>query len=763
MLKRQKTNRILATILTIALCLSMSLSVNASIAPPVEGNRDYSPSTVGMFDQGYWNLILAPGADETKMNFSWHSSRSVTTVGIGFQKRDDASTYQFIAGTTRNNVSTDAGDAEHRNTRTYQVNNVTISGLEPGTTYDYVLIQDSAVSDFFSFTTVNPNRFSFYAMSDIQIGVDSSNIPYGQVRTNVNGLGDQFRNHEFHTENWKAALSIARRISPHAAFIMSAGDQVEAVGTQNGTFSVYQGEYDLFASANQLSSLPIVSSIGNHDFHPMFLDHFNFPQNSENFNQFGTGNGVEFDYWFRHGNTFFLVMSVNAHSDADYTMSATRRAKIVEWASQNDDATWKIAMFYYPPYSVYRAESDAAKAAVRNAFNPLLEEIGIDLVINGHCHSYNRTHHINGGTGEAIGEPLKTQYWVDPTDGSVHYGEFGDDNANQGAGNSAGTAPEAGGFNPNWNVTGTKGYTTVLNPTGIVYFTLSTPSGSKFYATNAGPEAREGGGNPRIHSANFQHQTELPHISVIDITENTLTFTTYQIEGRAGNSLIQAFPGDSLPGGTSQRVNNATTPANGSRINSSNDVSLVDSYTIIKTDTPSENVTAAEILAYLAQEVDLTNVADAVDSANDVVTRAMFIAELYNLEGSPSARGAERFSDVSVGDWYYSAVQWAASNGIVAGVGDNRFIPTRPITRQEIAIVLNNYATFKNHSLVESRPAPTFADSSQIKAWAMAPVLKLYQAGLFTVENNRFMPYGTSTRSEVLQLLDDYRSLIAGR
>ena len=480
MLKHQRTSKTLAIILTISLLAALTTSVLAGFTPPVEGDRDYSPSTVGVFDRGYWNLILSPGADESKMNFSWHSERNVQSVGIGFQKRGEADTYKFVAGTTRDNVATGVGDEEHWNTRTYQVNNVTLTGLEPSTTYDYVLVQDSAVSDFFSFTTTNPNRFSFYAMSDIQIGADSSNIPYGQVRSNVNGLGDQYRNHEFHTENWKASLNIARRIAPHASFIMSAGDQVEAVGTQNGTFSVYQGEYDLFASAAELSSLPIATSVGNHDFHPMFLDHYNVPQNSENFNLFGTGNGVEFDYWFRHGNTYFLVLSVNAHSGADYTMSATRRAKIVEWSAQNDDATWKIATFHYPPYSVYRAETDANKAAVRNAFNPLLEEIGIDLVINGHCHSYNRTHHINGGDGEAIGEPLKTQYWVDPSDGSMHYGEFGDDNSNQGAGNSTGTAPEAGGFNPAWNSTGKNGYTTVLNPNGIVYITLSTPPALSF-------------------------------------------------------------------------------------------------------------------------------------------------------------------------------------------------------------------------------------------------------------------------------------------
>ena len=301
-----------------------------------------------------------------------------------------------------------------------------------------------------------------------------------------------------------------------------------------------------------------------------------------------------------------------------------------------------------------------------------------------------------------------------------------------------------------------------MNPTGIVYFTLSTPTGAKFYATNAGPDAREGGGNPRAHSARFQHQTELPHFSVIDITENTLTFTTYQIEGQAGNSLIQAFPGDNLPGGTSQRVNNATTPANGSRITAQNDISLVDSYTIIKTDKPSDTVTPAEILAYLAQEVATSNIPETTGGDNEVVTRAMFVAELYNLDGNPAVSGSERFSDVVASEWYYNAVQWASSIGITSGVGDGRFVPTRPITRQEMAVALYNYAAFKGYEIPETRPAAVFTDSNRIHEWAATPVRALYQAGLFSVVNNEFLPHGTSTRAEVSLLFENVRRLLAG-
>ena len=642
--------RIVAIIVSLAMCASLIPSVSGTTwnQAPQSGDRDYSPLTVGMFDQEYWNLLLAPGADQSKMNFSWHSDRSVDDIGIGFQERNNAATYTFVSGVTKENTLTTAGTAAQRSVRSYQINNVTLDGLKPATTYDYVLIQDGAPSEFFSFTTADPNNFSFYAMADIQIGADSGNRPHGESR-----------NHEFHTQNWRAALSIARRIAPHGAFIMSAGDQVEAVGTQNATLAVYQGEYDLFTSPKQLSGLPIAPSVGNHDFHPMVLDHYNVPQNDANFNQFGTTNGVEFDYWFRHGNTFFLVLTVQGASSATWSggaNGATRFAKVREWATANEDATWKIAMFHYPPYSIYRADNDSGKSAVRNAFTPVLDEIGIDLVINGHCHNYNRTHHISGGTGSGLGTPILEQNWVDRKDGTVHEGEFGDQGVNQGAGGAGGTG---------WNDLGKKGFDAVLNPEGAVYFSLSTPSGSKFYHTNG--TSGSGGGNPRVHSAKFNHQSELPHFSVIDVTENTVTFTTYQIEGKAGSSLGTGSGGSApLPGGTGTGT---TTPANVAQISAENGVSLVDTYTIIKCDCVLNggralcSCTEADILTYLGQEPAFAHIPSVeADGGNETDVKVSLIPQEQDIDDV-------RYDvEITWGDmeFYYDATEgveeWAASD-----------------------------------------------------------------------------------------------------
>ena len=70
-------------------------------------------------------------------------------------------------------------------------------------------------------------------------------------------------------------------------------------------------------------------------------------------------------------------------------------------------------------------------------------------------------------------------------------------------------------------------------------------------------------------------------------------------------------------------------------------------------------------------------------SPEDGLTRAMLVTILYRMEGSPEA-GASEFTDVPAGTWYTNGVAWAASNGVVTGVGNGRFAPNDKLTRDII-------------------------------------------------------------------------------
>ena len=141
---------------------------------------------------------------------------------------------------------------------------------------------------------------------------------------------------------------------------------------------------------------------------------------------------------------------------------------------------------------------------------------------------------------------------------------------------------------------------------------------------------------------------------------------------------------------------------------------------------------------------------------NDSMTRAMFVTVLHNLEGRPAPSGQARFTDVAVTAWEHDSVQWAAENGIVSGIGGGLYAPSQAITRQEMAVMLSNYADYKGVGLPALRDMPSFADSADIAEWARTAVERLARAGVISGDNNLIMPRKEASRAEVAQVFMNF-------
>ena len=83
---------------------------------------------------------------------------------------------------------------------------------------------------------------------------------------------------------------------------------------------------------------------------------------------------------------------------------------------------------------------------------------------------------------------------------------------------------------------------------------------------------------------------------------------------------------------------------------------------------------------------------------NGQLTRAMFAAVLYRLEGSPAVSYTDAFSDVAQGEWFTDAVIWANQNGVVSGFNDGTFGGNGTLTREQLASMLYRYANYKGIS-----------------------------------------------------------------
>ena len=136
------------------------------------------------------------------------------------------------------------------------------------------------------------------------------------------------------------------------------------------------------------------------------------------------------------------------------------------------------------------------------------------------------------------------------------------------------------------------------------------------------------------------------------------------------------------------------------------------------------------------------------------VTRAQFVTMIAGLAGADvSGYASGPFTDVQAGSWYAPYVNWAAANHIVSGTSATTFDPAAEISRQDMAVMLYNYAQQAGVQLDQTAVA-AFTDESSIAAYALPAVQALHSAGVFSgMPDGSFQPYATATREQACVVL----------
>jgi len=171
----------------------------------------------------------------------------------------------------------------------------------------------------------------------------------------------------------------------------------------DGTDLQYQAAvFDIYPE--MLRQAPVWPTLGNHDGHSAssasqsgpYYDIFTLPRNAE---AGGLASGTEAYYSFDRGNIHFVVLD-------SYDSDRSPNGAMLTWlgndlaASQQD---WLIAFWHHPPYSMGSHNSDTETELIDMRENalPLLESYGVDLVLAGHSHSYERSFLIDGHYGSS--------------------------------------------------------------------------------------------------------------------------------------------------------------------------------------------------------------------------------------------------------------------------------------------------------------------------------------------------------------------------
>lgn len=143
---------------------------------------------------------------------------------------------------------------------------------------------------------------------------------------------------------------------------------------------------------------------------------------------------------------------------------------------------------------------------------------------------------------------------------------------------------------------------------------------------------------------------------------------------------------------------------------------------------------------------------------NATTTRAMIVSILARQENVTSAEDAG-FTDVAAGDWYATAVNWAAREGIVAGFEDESFRPNAAITREQLAAILCNYSAWKGEDTSARADLDEYTDAISISSWATDTMSWAVAEQLLAgVTENTLEPQGAATRAQVAAVLQRFLS-----
>lgn len=265
---------------------------------------------------------------------------------------------------------------------------VQITGLQPQTTYYYSIGTSStaliqANSDYYFKTSPlegTRDKYRFWAIGDA-----------GMSDGNQRAVRDGYLvyNENQHVDGW-----------------IMLGDNAYGNGISDGTQSCYQTALFSQMYSDLISKTVCWPALGNHDYNnhipfspaPAYFDIFNLPVNGE---AGGVPSGTEKYYSYNYGNIHFIVLD---SYDEDRSVTAPMATWLV-LDLQQTTAEWLIAYWHHPPYTKGSHDSDnpilidGECEDMRENILPILEQYGVDLVLNGHSHSYERSYLVDSHYG----------------------------------------------------------------------------------------------------------------------------------------------------------------------------------------------------------------------------------------------------------------------------------------------------------------------------------------------------------------------------
>lgn len=340
----------------------------AQTAPPTISAAPFSITT---------NYGTDPG---TGRNFTWVTSGQAKTGFVEYCRRTD-----FIGFGKPNIVRAEAKNHTAKtdlDSRT--IHKAAVNNLLPGTEYVYRVGSSGNYSaqGVFKTAEADPDSFTFLNITDTQ--------------------GGSAKDYSV----WKNTLDQALSRFPDAKFLVHTGDMVDVGYLAN--------QWDMFigAAQNELLNLPILPVVGNHEAlnknktnynTSNFTDRFNLPDSGIAGVPAGTVYSVDY------GGLHIAVMNTQCGSG-----TYKKQAEWLKRDMSSSNKPWKVVALHRGPYGATYDTTD-----IRKAWVPAFDELGIDLVLQGHDHNYVRSYPMKNG--KAVQNGKGTVYMVGNSGGVKYY------------------------------------------------------------------------------------------------------------------------------------------------------------------------------------------------------------------------------------------------------------------------------------------------------------------------------------------------------
>lgn len=382
---KQISKKVVSTVFLLSMVYSISSISSTTLAAENISAQTKTPEEIAL------SMTSEP---TTSMSINWTTIDTTLTdpmVSVWEKNAKESTAVKFNAKVETRNVSNSTilnGSGQRISMKNFY--SAAITGLKPNKEYNYRCGATDAMSEVKSFKTApnNNGEYTFIYVSDSQV---SGN----------------------HSKAWQANLDTAKKMYPNAKYIYIAGDLTNTAADEGQWESFFNqpgnAQYNEVFSGSLISELPLAAAMGNHDSSKAGVggmsSHYAYESKVE---------GVPATYAYDYGAARMITLNLENAYSRDNEAARTAQTKFLrdEVAKAKAEDKWVMVGFHKSIYSGANHMDDSDVIYNRKYWSPILAELNVDVVLQGHDHVLSRGFINADGTKADVTKQISDRTYI---------------------------------------------------------------------------------------------------------------------------------------------------------------------------------------------------------------------------------------------------------------------------------------------------------------------------------------------------------------